>query len=124
MPGQFQVRYYTVRSLDGDQVVVDVVIHAVGLVTEWASGECVGDTVVVTAPQGSFARCDMRPTRVLDATREARLAVSAIRAFEQTCGFCATTKASGSSRSRRGHSPWEVVRRTMKRIVTRCHSTR
>jgi NADPH-dependent ferric siderophore reductase len=55
VPGQFQVRYYTVRSLDGDQVVLDVVIHAVGLVTEWASGECVGDTVVVTAPQGSFA---------------------------------------------------------------------
>lgn len=55
VPGQFQSRYYTVRSLDGDQLVVDVVIHDVGLVTEWAEGDCVGDRLVLTAPQGSFA---------------------------------------------------------------------
>ena len=55
VPGQFQVRYYTVRSLEGHELVVDVVIHEVGLVTEWASGDCVGDTAVVTAAQGSFA---------------------------------------------------------------------
>ncbi len=55
VPGQFQVRYYTVRSLTGDELVVDVVIHEVGLVTEWASGDCVGDRPMVTAPQGSFA---------------------------------------------------------------------
>ena len=54
VPGQFQVRYYTIRSLRGDELVLDVVIHEVGLVTEWASGDCVGDTPVVTAPQGSF----------------------------------------------------------------------
>jgi len=54
VPGQFQVRYYTIRSLRGDEVVLDVVTHEVGLVTEWASGDCVGDTPVVTTPQGSF----------------------------------------------------------------------
>ena len=55
VPGQFQVRYYTVRSLEGDDLVLDVVIHDVGLVTEWASGDCVGDRVVVAAAQGSYA---------------------------------------------------------------------
>ncbi|HEX3931289.1 MAG TPA: siderophore-interacting protein [Nocardioides sp.] len=55
VPGQFQSRYYTVRSLDGEQLVLDVVTHDRGLVTEWASGECVGDRPVVTAPQGSFS---------------------------------------------------------------------
>jgi NADPH-dependent ferric siderophore reductase len=55
VPDQFQVRYYTVRSLEGDDVVLDVVIHEVGLVTEWASGDCVGDTVGIRAPQGSFS---------------------------------------------------------------------
>jgi NADPH-dependent ferric siderophore reductase len=54
VPGQFQVRYYTILSLHGDELVLDVVIHEAGLVTEWASGDCVGDTPVVTAPQGSF----------------------------------------------------------------------
>jgi NADPH-dependent ferric siderophore reductase len=58
VPGQFQVRYYTVRSYDGGELVLDVVLHEVGLVTEWASGDCVGDTVVVTEPKGSFALPD------------------------------------------------------------------
>jgi NADPH-dependent ferric siderophore reductase len=53
-PGQFQVRYYTVRALEGDRLVLDVVVHAEGLVTDWATGDCVGDHVIVTAPQGSF----------------------------------------------------------------------
>jgi NADPH-dependent ferric siderophore reductase len=55
VPGQFQTRYYTVRSWDGAELVLDVVVHDVGLVTEWASGDCVGDTVTVSAPKGSFA---------------------------------------------------------------------
>jgi len=54
VPGQFQSRYYTVRSFDGAELVVDVVVHDVGLVTEWASRDCVGDTVTVTEPRGSF----------------------------------------------------------------------
>ncbi len=53
-PGQFQVRYYTVRSLDGDRLVLDVVVHEEGLVTDWATGDCEGDRVVVTGAQGSF----------------------------------------------------------------------
>ena len=55
VPGQFQSRYYTVRSWAGGELVVDVVVHEVGLVTEWASGDCVGDRVTITEPKGSFA---------------------------------------------------------------------
>lgn len=58
VPGQFQSRYYTVRSWSGGELVLDVVVHDVGLVTEWASGECVGQQVTITAPKGSFAMPD------------------------------------------------------------------
>lgn len=58
VPGQFQSRYYTVRSWDGAELVLDVVVHDVGLVTEWASGDCVGDQVTITEPKGSFAMPD------------------------------------------------------------------
>jgi len=54
VPGQFQVRYYTVRSLDSDHLVIDVVVHEEGLVTGWATGDCEGDRVVITGAQGSF----------------------------------------------------------------------
>jgi NADPH-dependent ferric siderophore reductase len=55
VPGQFQSRYYTVRSWDGAELVLDVVVHEVGLVTEWASGDCIGDRVTISEPKGSFA---------------------------------------------------------------------
>lgn len=55
VPGQFQVRYYTVRSWDGTEMVLDVVVHDVGLVTEWARGDCVGETVTITEAKASFA---------------------------------------------------------------------
>lgn len=58
VPGQFQSRYYTVRSWDGVEMVLDVVVHDTGLVTEWARGECVGDVVTVTEPKGSFSLPD------------------------------------------------------------------
>ena len=58
VPGQFQVRYYTVRSHADGELVLDVVVHEVGLVTEWACGDVVGDTVVVTEPKGSFVLPD------------------------------------------------------------------
>lgn len=54
VPGQFQTRYYTVRSYDGGSLVLDVVIHEEGLVTRWAQTDCVGDVVGVSAPKGSF----------------------------------------------------------------------
>ena len=54
VPGQFQVRYYTVRALAGDLLTLDVVVHEEGLVTDWARGDCVGNRVVVTGAQGSF----------------------------------------------------------------------
>lgn len=55
VPGQFQVRYYTVRSWDGSEMVLDVVVHDTGLVTEWARGDCVGEIVTITEAKGSFA---------------------------------------------------------------------
>ena len=61
VPGQFQSRYYTVRSWtpsaggQAAELVLDVVVHEVGLVTEWAARECVGDTVTITEAKGSFA---------------------------------------------------------------------
>jgi NADPH-dependent ferric siderophore reductase len=54
VPGQFQTRYYTVRSWRDDELVLDVVVHDHGLVTEWAQGDCVGDVVGISAPKGSF----------------------------------------------------------------------
>lgn len=55
VPGQFQSRYYTVRSWADGELVIDVVVHDVGLVTEWVQGDCVGQTVTLTEPKGSFA---------------------------------------------------------------------
>lgn len=63
VPGQFQSRYYTVRSWTGGEMTLDVVAHEVGLVTEWAAlggadhpdGGPVGDSVTITEPKGSFA---------------------------------------------------------------------
>ncbi len=54
VPGQFQSRYYTVRSWESGELTLDVVVHDVGLVTEWAAGDPVGDVVTVTEPKGSF----------------------------------------------------------------------
>lgn len=58
VPDQFQSRYYTVRRFTdreaGGHLVLDVVVHDEGLVTGWASGDCVGDEVTITAPRGSF----------------------------------------------------------------------
>jgi NADPH-dependent ferric siderophore reductase len=55
VPGQFQTRYYTVRSLEGRLLTLDVVVHEQGLVTEWAQTDCVGDVVGLSAPKGSFS---------------------------------------------------------------------
>jgi NADPH-dependent ferric siderophore reductase len=54
VPGQFQTRYYTVRSSTGSSIVLDVVIHDEGLVTRWAQTDCVGDVVGISEPKGSF----------------------------------------------------------------------
>lgn len=54
VPGQFQSRYYTVRSWTDGVLTIDVVLHEHGLVTEWAAGGCVGDEVTITEPKGSF----------------------------------------------------------------------
>lgn len=59
VPGQFQSRYYTVRSWDpapeGAELTLDIVRHDVGLVTEWTGTDCIGQTCTVTEPKGSFA---------------------------------------------------------------------
>ena len=54
VPGQFQTRYYTVRALAGGLLTIDVVVHEEGLVTEWAQTDCVGETVGLGIPKGSF----------------------------------------------------------------------
>ena len=54
VPGQFQTRYYTVRSWTAGELTLDIVVHDHGLVTEWAAGDCVGDVVTISAPKGSF----------------------------------------------------------------------
>jgi NADPH-dependent ferric siderophore reductase len=58
VPSQFQSRYYTVRSWTGSELTLDVVVHDVGLVTEWAARDVAGDTVTITEPKGSFAMPD------------------------------------------------------------------
>ena len=55
VPGQFQTRYYTIRSLHDHELTLDVVIHESGLVTQWAQTDCVGDEVTISAPKGSYA---------------------------------------------------------------------
>ena len=57
VPDQFQSRYYTVRAFTGTELTLDVVVHDVGLVTEWTQrpGGVVGETVTITEPKGSFA---------------------------------------------------------------------
>ncbi len=60
VPGQFQSRFYTVAehraaASGGVELVLDVVVHEQGLVTEWASRDCTGETVTVSAPSASFA---------------------------------------------------------------------
>lgn len=58
VPGQFQSRYYTVRRWAEGRLTVDVVVHDVGLVTEWARTAPVGQTVTITEPKGSYAPPD------------------------------------------------------------------
>lgn len=53
-PGERAGRFYTVRSWSEGRMVIDIVVHDHGLVTDWAAGDCVGDTVTITAPKGSF----------------------------------------------------------------------
>jgi NADPH-dependent ferric siderophore reductase len=58
IPGQFQTRYYTVRAWDGAELSLDIVVHEHGLVTEWASTDCVGEAVTISEPKGSFTMPD------------------------------------------------------------------
>lgn len=54
VPGQFQSRYYTIRSFGDGEVTLDVVVHEVGLVTDWARADPEGDEVQIGQAQGSF----------------------------------------------------------------------
>ena len=55
VPGQYQSRYYTVRSYTEGRMGIDVVVHEAGLVTEWVvRDDCVGSEVTITEPKGSF----------------------------------------------------------------------
>lgn len=85
VPGQFQSRYYTVRSWSGGELVVDVVVHDEGLVTGWAQRECVGETVTITEPKGSFALPEDAGWVVLVGDLTALPAIARIR--ESLSGF-------------------------------------
>lgn len=57
VPGQFQSRYYTVRSYVDTRLTLDIVVHETGLVTEWAQADpdhLVGQVVTITEPKGSY----------------------------------------------------------------------
>ena len=54
VPGQFQTRYYTVRSCSEELLTIDIVLHEHGLVTEWVQTDCVGAHLGLSAPKGSF----------------------------------------------------------------------
>lgn len=55
LPGQFESRFYSVRSWRDGVLTIDVVVHDRGLVTGWAVGDCVGDEVGITPAKGSFS---------------------------------------------------------------------
>ena len=60
-PGQFQSRYYTVRSYAAGELVLDVVVHDEGLVTEWvALDDCVGSAVTILSRRAP-SRCPPTP---------------------------------------------------------------
>ena len=71
VPGQFQSRYYTVRSWDGAELVLDVVVHDEGLVTEWAwsptGRDCTGDAGDAQRAEGLLR--DVRRRRLAAARR-------------------------------------------------------
>ena len=79
VPGQFQSRYYTVRSWDGSELVLDIVVHEHGLVTEWAQTDCVGDAVTISDPKGSFVLPDDAAWLVLVGDLTALPAIARIR---------------------------------------------
>ena len=60
VPGQFQSRYYTVRSWTGGELTLDVVVHDVGLVTEWAARDVRRATRSRSPSPRARSRC--RPT--------------------------------------------------------------
>ena len=60
VPGQFQSRYYTVRSWDGSSLVLDVVVHEEGLVTEWASATAPA-SASPSVSRRARSRCRRRP---------------------------------------------------------------
>ena len=68
VPGQFQSRYYTVRSYAAGSWCSTSWCTRSGLVTEWVvRDDCVGSTVTVTEPKGSFDPA--RGRRLADAGR-------------------------------------------------------
>lgn len=90
VPGQFQSRYYTVRSWRDGRLTLDVMVHDSGLVTEWVARDCVGDDVVVTEPRGAF-----------DPPADARwlLLVGDLTALPAIARICEWQLASGTDRS-------------------------
>lgn len=53
VPDQFQTRYYSVLAVSSAELVIDVVRHDQGLVSDWVQGDVVGAEVAISAPKGS-----------------------------------------------------------------------
>jgi NADPH-dependent ferric siderophore reductase len=53
IPGQFQSRYYTIRSF-AEELVLDVALHQSGLVSDWVQKDNQGGMVGITEPQGAY----------------------------------------------------------------------
>lgn len=47
-------RWYSVRSIDGDRLTVDIVVHDAGVAARWASGASPGDRIAITGPDGRY----------------------------------------------------------------------
>lgn len=121
VPGQFQTRYYTVRSWEppARTLAVDVVIHESGLVTSWAARDCVGDTVGLSAPKGSFDPPDDARWAVLagDLT-----ALPAMARIEETCDLPlavhAEAPAGGVPGYFRGEVTWHLAPASDSRLAS------
>ncbi len=120
VPGQFQTRYYTVRSWEEPSrtLVLDVVIHAEGLVTSWAARDCVGDIVGLSLPKGSFSPPDDAGWAVLAGDLTAFPAMARI---EETCELPLTVHVEAPEELPdyfRGEVTWHAAPATDSRLAT------
>lgn len=47
-------RWYTIRSIDGSRLTVDIVVHEAGVAAEWARTAEAGSRIAITGPDGRY----------------------------------------------------------------------